>query len=95
MDPLAETKRIILNGLKGHPVRVYLFGSRAEGAATRISDIDVGVLPLRPLPDGLLSEIREELEESRIPLTVDLVDLSEADPKFRKAVQREGLLWTA
>ena len=95
MDHLAEVKRIVLEGLKKHQARVFLFGSRARGDAARWSDIDVAVLPLEPLPAGLLSSIREQLEESTIPYTVDLVDLSEADRSLREFVQREGLLWTA
>ena len=91
---LSEVKRIVLTGLKGHPAQVYLFGSRARGGAGRASDIDVGVLALKPLPVGLLASIREELEESRIPYSVDLVDLSEVEPSFREFVQNEGVPWT-
>ncbi|MGH9578363.1 MAG: type VII toxin-antitoxin system MntA family adenylyltransferase antitoxin, partial [Terriglobales bacterium] len=91
---VSEAKRIVLRGLRGHPARVYLFGSRARGDARESSDLDVAVLPLEPLPIGLLSTIREQLEESHIPFTVDLVDLSEAGGAFRRAVEREGRLWT-
>ncbi len=93
MDYLAEVKRIVLDGLKGHRAKVYLFGSRATGEAWRWSDIDVAVLPLEPLPMGLLGEISEALEESTVPYTVDVVDLSVADSSFRERVEREGVLW--
>ena len=93
MDYLAEVKRIVLEGLKGHRAKVYLFGSRATGEAWRWSDIDVAVLPLEPLPMGLLGEISEALEESTVPYNVDLVDLSVADLSFRERVEREGVLW--
>lgn len=92
-DYLAEVKNIVLAGLKGCPAQVYFFGSRAGGRAGRASDIDVGVLGLEPLPAGMLAAIREELEESRIPYTVDLVDLSEVEPSFRDFVKTEGVLW--
>jgi hypothetical protein len=52
------------------------------------------VLPLEPLPPGLLSAIREELEESNVPFRVDLVDLSDAGSTFREQVEKEGQLWT-
>ena len=93
-EDLSEVRRIILEGLHGHEVRVYLFGSWVRGSAGRASDIDVGVLPLEPLPEGLLSAIREELEESLVPYPVDLVDLSEAAPAFRDRVLLEGLPWS-
>lgn len=90
---LNEVRRIVLEGLRGHRARVYLFGSRARGQARRASDIDVSILPLAPLPLGLLSSIRESLEESHVPYTVDLVDLSLVEPAFRQRVEREGTLW--
>lgn len=83
----------MLEGLRGHQARVYLFGSAAKGLAGAGSDIDVAVLPLKPLPVGVLSSVRERLEESTIPYQVDLVDLTRTDPSFRKRVQEEGLLW--
>jgi len=90
---LAGIRRIVLEGLAGRKVRVYLFGSWARGVATRTSDVDVAVLPLEPLPAGLLSAVREALEESAVPYTVDLVDLSQTDPAFRARVLEEGVLW--
>ena len=91
---LQEVRRIVQEGLRGHPARVYLFGSWARGEATRGSDIDVAILPLAPLPQGLMSEIREAIEESLVVYNVDLVDLSQAAPPFRDRVLHEGVLWT-
>ena len=65
----------------------------ARGLAGRSSDIDVAILPLDPLPPGTLSAIREALEESRVLYSVDVVDLSYADPAFRERVLKEGVLW--
>jgi len=90
---LAETRRIVAEGLRGHRARIYLFGSRARGDASPTSDIDVAVLPLEPLPPGTLAEIREALEESRVLYPVEVVDLSEAAPEFRERVLAEGILW--
>lgn len=92
---MAQARAIVLRALAGREVRVFLFGSRARGEAHPASDIDIGVLPEEPLPRGLLAELREALEESAIPQTVDLVDLSEADPEFRARVLAEGIEWRA
>jgi hypothetical protein len=86
-------RKSVLEGLRGQQVRVYLFGSAAKGLAGPGSDIDVAVLSLKPLPVGLLSSVRERLEESTIPYKVDLVDLARTAPAFWKQVQREGLPW--
>ena len=79
-----EVRRIVLGRLNGRDATVILFGSRVSGSAGVASDIDVAVLPRRPLPTGLLSGIREALEESHVPYRVDVVDLSSVDPAFRK-----------
>jgi predicted nucleotidyltransferase len=72
---------------------VYLFGSRANGTMTRYSDIDVAVLSRQSLPVGLLSTIREQLEDSQIVYKVDLVDLNEVSTEFKEKVINEGILW--
>ncbi|MBE0467021.1 MAG: nucleotidyltransferase domain-containing protein [Candidatus Desulforudis sp.] len=92
-EQLLRVRKIVLEGLRGPQTRVYLFGSAAKGLAGAGSDIDVAVLPLESLPAGVLSSVRERLEESTIPYQVDLVDLTRTDPAFRKRVQEEGLLW--
>lgn len=92
---LRQVRRIVLEGLAGHRARVWLFASQARGQPRRTSDIDVAVLPLEPLPPGLLSGIREALEDSTVLPSVDLVDLSEAEPALREHVEREGIPWTS
>lgn len=90
---LSEARRIVLNGLDRYRARVWLFGSHARGDAVRGSDIDIAVLALEPLPEGLLEGIRQALEDSQVLLPVDLVDLSTAEPELRKRVEREGIAW--
>ena len=94
-DDLEEVREVVLRGLGPVRAKVFLFGSRASGKATGISDIDVAVLPLETLPDGMLSRIREALEESTIPYHVDVVDLSTVDEGFREQVLAEGVPWNA
>ena len=59
----------------------------------RYSDIDVAILPLQKLPELTFFNIREALEESDVIRNVDVVNLSEADEKLRKRVEKEGVLW--
>ena len=91
---LKQTRKIILRHLKDYRFQLFLFGSQFTQRAGRTSDIDVGILPMVPLPKGLLSKIREELEESHIPYPVDLVDLSRSNPEFRQHVKEEGAVWS-
>lgn len=91
---LALARAIVLDGLKHCTARVYLIGSAARGESRRSSDIDVGILPLAPLPTGLLAEIRERLEESNALRLVDVVDLSQTSPEFQRRALQEGVLWS-
>jgi hypothetical protein len=90
---LDEVRRVIRRGLAGRRARVYLFGSWARGEASRVSDIDVAVLPGEPLPPGLLAEIQEDLENSTSLYPVDLIDLTGAPEPFRSRVLAEGVPW--
>ncbi|MGF1612474.1 MAG: nucleotidyltransferase family protein [Gammaproteobacteria bacterium] len=90
---LAEARRIVLSKLRGYRAQVFLFGSRASGGAGCYSDIDIGILPGEALPVGLLAELREALEESRIIYAVDVIDLSEVSDIFRSRVICEGVRW--
>lgn len=90
---LEEAKRIVINMLACYATKVYLFGSRAKGTMGRYSDIDIAVLPDEQLPVGLLSDIREALEQSNILYKVELVDLSSVSHEFKNRVISEGCLW--
>ncbi|WKT84706.1 MULTISPECIES: nucleotidyltransferase family protein [unclassified Thermosynechococcus] len=92
-EDLRELKKILEDFFTGLPVKVYLFGSAARGALRQSSDLDVGILPLAPLPVGLLSELREHLEMSNLIYPVDVVDLSEVSADFRSRVIAEGIEW--
>jgi predicted nucleotidyltransferase len=91
---LKQIRKVIHSHLKDYRFQLFLFGSQSTKRAGRTSDIDVGILPMDPLPRGLLSEIREELEESHIPYPVDLVDLSRSNPEFLQQVREEGEIWS-
>lgn len=93
MAAMSEALALVHRALGGLPVRVYLFGSRADGTARPASDLDLGVLPLAPIPTDALARLREAFEESTIPWEVDLVDLSGVDPELRDRVVKQGQLW--
>ncbi len=90
---LDEVQHIVLEVLRNQQTTIYLFGSWAQGQATSHSDIDIAVEPHRPLPAGMLANLRDRLEESHIPYRVEVVDLSKTDPYFRERVLKEGIRW--
>jgi predicted nucleotidyltransferase len=90
---LEMVRRILLKRLQKYNARIYLFGSMARGEVRRTSDIDIAVLPVGNLPDGVFSQIREDLENSRVPYRVELIDLAKASPSFSAHVQKVGIPW--
>jgi uncharacterized protein len=84
---------IIRQSMEGTHGTVFLFGSRARGASRPASDIDLAVA----LPENTeksLSTLRENLENSTIPYSADVVDLNTCAPELAEIIQREGvLLW--
>ena len=91
---LELARRVMHSHLAGKDVHVQLFGSRARGDARTWSYIDVAVQADPALPPGVLSALREALEESNCLLNVDVVDWNDADAALREAIDREGIEWT-
>ena len=93
ISQLNELRQHLSTSLRPYSCQVYLFGSWATRTAHPSSDVDIAILPETPFPIGLLSQIRFELEESSLLLTVDLIDLSQATHTFRQRVLTKGELW--
>ena len=86
--------RVIRAHLAGRDVRLRLFGSRARGDSRTWSDIDIAIQANPALPAGVLSTLREALEESSCLLNVDVVDWNDADAALRESIAREGIEWS-
>ena len=82
---------IITKHLSG--AKIYLFGSRARGDYSPESDYDIAVDVGEKIDGYVLSLIREEVEESVIPFTVDIVDLHTVSEDFKKQILKEAQLW--
>ncbi|MBU4210907.1 nucleotidyltransferase domain-containing protein [Patescibacteria group bacterium] len=65
-------------------VKAFVFGSRAVGKKRKFSDVDVGLISKGKMSVMKKMAIEEELEESNIPYTVDVVDFYNVDEKFKK-----------
>jgi predicted nucleotidyltransferase len=87
------TLDIILSKLPS--CKVILFGSRARKTNQPGADIDLALDNGTPIPIQKLGEIAEIIENSNMPLMVDLVDLYTATETLKKEVIREGIVWKA
>lgn len=81
---LATVRALLLNNAPGVPV--YAFGSRVTGRARKFSDLDLALVPEQALDWRVLARLREAFEESDLPITVDVIDWTQAGPEFKKQV---------
>lgn len=79
--------RLLLQPVKEAGGRVWIFGSRARGDYRQFSDLDV--LIGGPITPSLISSIGEQLEESTLPIRVDLVFEPNLADAYRSGVLNE------
>ena len=85
---LEIVRAVLLRSVPGVPV--YAFGSRATRRARKFSDLDLdlALVPEQALDWRVLARLREAFEESDLPITVDVIDWTQAGPEFKKQVGR-------
>ena len=71
---------------------VRAFGSRVTGGNRPFSDLDIAISGGAPPDDATLFDLREALEESDLPINVDVVPLTLAGPHIIDAVARHGVV---
>ena len=81
---LARIKEIIQKHLPAEEFRLFVFGSRAKGQFSQWSDIDVGIWGKKRIRGSALVNIEEELENSRIPYRVEIVDFNRVSEDFKE-----------
>ena len=93
VQPLVdEVVRVICDHVRGGNVRVYPFGSRVQGRALTVSDLDIGLDTGIPIELATIQQVTESLDELPTLHKVDVVDLQAVDQEFRRRVLREGEL---
>ena len=78
---------ILKDILKKYPYTFYAYGSRATGKNRKYSDLDLCYR--EEIPTKIISDIREELEESDIPFRVDLVFWNDMPEGFQKLIEKD------
>src|SRR5579872_6115862 len=86
-------KQIVLKHVSPQKTLVFLFGSRATKNFRETSDYDVGLFSEKGIPPQQLANIREDLQDSNIPLFVDVVDFSRVPKDFKKLAVSRMKIW--
>lgn len=84
-----ETLRVILRR-HVHDREFRVIGSRVTGRAKPFSDLDLIIMGDVALPLRVRGELRDDLDESNLPFTVDLVEWATASDDFRRVIVREA-----
>lgn len=85
-----KAKSIILRFVPKREYRLFLFGSRTSLKHHPYSDIDIGLEGTKRVPLGVMAQIAGALEESDLPVNVDVVDFSRMTPEFTQ-IARQNL----
>ena len=57
------------------------------------ADIDIALDNGKKIDSKKLMYIKDQIEESTIPLHIDVVDLATTSEKLKKEIEKEGVLW--
>jgi len=90
---LNQLKEIILSQIDTQKVMVFLFGSRVSDHHPSRADVDIGLLSHDKLPNHLFHKIRNAVDDTIIPLEVDLIDFTRVTPSFKKEVLKDIIIW--
>jgi ribosomal protein S18 acetylase RimI-like enzyme/predicted nucleotidyltransferase len=80
--------QIINEILKRYPYSFYAYGSRVKDRGQKFSDLDLCVID-QTMPQSTLSELKEELEESNLSITVDIISWFDIQADFRCLIEKD------
>ena len=87
MDRRAQIKQwlreVLENNLSGITYSAFIFGSQANHMVLSRSDIDIGIMTDKPIPDEKLAQISDAIEELPMLYKIDIVDFNKVGEPFR------------
>ena len=79
--------QILQKILGKYPYRFYVYGSRTKEVVRKFSDLDLCYQD--DIPDEVVCQIKEELEESDLPFIVELVNWKHMRPQFQELIRKD------
>lgn len=83
-----KAKTIVCSYLPKGNYQVFLFGSRTTNRHHRYSDIDIGIEGKDSVSKLVMSRITDALEESDLPVKVDVVDFFRVSSEFKNVANQ-------
>ena len=83
--------QLVIQPLKNQGAKIFIFGSRTTDNYHSHSDVDLlyQMPESRQLSTNILSDIKETVEESKFPFSVDLVASEDLAKSYRETVQSQ------
>lgn len=71
------------------PVEIWAYGSRVKGTSHDGSDLDLVIIGKdgKKIPIDILTELKEKISESNVPILVELFDWARLPESFHKNIE--------
>ena len=89
-DHLAVVQAILQRNVPDRAV--WAFGSRVTGKAKPTSDLDLCIIGETALPYEVSARLRQDLSDSDVPYSVDVVDWATCSEGFRGIIERDRVV---
>lgn len=91
-----DTKTTLITIIHRHlpGCQIMLFGSRARRTNKDGADYDIALDAGYAIPRQVMVHITSDIEESRVPVHVDVVDLNNISEEFAQAIKKDLVPWT-
>ena len=73
--------------------KIFVYGSRARGDFKEGSDIDIALDTGATIDLSIFSNITYDIDESNVPILVDLIDVHAVSEKFLHVIQKDWKEW--
>jgi len=71
---------------------IYLFGSRAQDTEKAGSDVDIAIDAGSIIKHKIILNILNDIDDTTIPMKVDIIDLQNVKENFKKEVLSQGII---
>lgn len=73
--------------------KIILYGSRARKTDRGGSDVDVAIDIGKVIDRHIMTLIRGDVEESKLPVSCDVVDFYMISQDIKKNIMKDGVIW--
>ncbi len=70
-------------------IHFFCYGSRVKGNFSETSDLDVLIQTEKKDSIGIIYELNEKFDNSKLPFIVNIIDMNKLDEKFLNAIKKD------